>query len=137
MAKLKSIAFENFRAFEKEVIIEIAPITILVGPNGSGKSSVLKIIELLKANLEKFTLNELRIDLKELELHTYENVINKNGTSSEMSIAITIAFDSTELFYYLFGETITYKLNYKSSKEKPNKLQLQQVHVTDGFEVFL
>ncbi len=136
MAKLKSIAFENFRAFEKEVIIEIAPITILVGPNGSGKSSVLKIIELLKANLERFTLNELRIDLKELELHTYENVINKNGTSSEMSIAITIAFDSKELFYYLFGEKVTYKLNYKSLKQELNKFKLQEVQLTDGSEVF-
>ena len=49
--KLKSIGFENYKAFQKEQTLTIKPITILIGKNSSGKSSIAKLFTLLDNSL--------------------------------------------------------------------------------------
>ena len=50
---LKSIGFENFKAFKKLDNFEINPLTVLCGTNSSGKSTIIKSILLWKQTLER------------------------------------------------------------------------------------
>lgn len=49
--KIKSISFENYKAFSEKQTIQLKPITILIGKNSSGKSSIAKLFPLLENSL--------------------------------------------------------------------------------------
>ena len=49
--KVKSISFENYKAFSKKQTMKLKPITILIGRNSSGKSSIAKLFTLLENSL--------------------------------------------------------------------------------------
>ena len=49
--KVKSISFENYKAFFEEQTMQLKPITILIGKNSSGKSSIAKLFTLLENSL--------------------------------------------------------------------------------------
>lgn len=49
--KLKSISFENYKAFKEKQTLEIRPITLLIGKNSSGKSAIAKLFTLLENSL--------------------------------------------------------------------------------------
>ena len=49
--KIKSVSFENYKAFEKRQEIALKPITILIGKNSSGKSSIAKLFTLFENSL--------------------------------------------------------------------------------------
>ena len=48
---IKSISFENYKAFIEKQTIQIKPITILIGKNSSGKSSIAKLFTLFENSL--------------------------------------------------------------------------------------
>ena len=49
--KVKSISFENYKAFFEKQTMQLKPITILIGKNSSGKSSIAKLFTLLENSL--------------------------------------------------------------------------------------
>lgn len=49
--KIKSISFENYKAFAEKQTLELKPITLLIGKNSSGKSSIAKLFTLLENSL--------------------------------------------------------------------------------------
>lgn len=49
--KIKSISFENYKAFAERQTIQLKPITILIGKNSSGKSSIAKLFTLFENSL--------------------------------------------------------------------------------------
>lgn len=49
--KVKSISFENYKAFSEKQTMQLRPITILIGKNSSGKSSIAKLFTLLENSL--------------------------------------------------------------------------------------
>lgn len=44
---LKRMKLKDFKAFRGEVVLEMAPITVLVGPNSRGKSSIIQALAML------------------------------------------------------------------------------------------
>ena len=50
--KVKSISFENYKAFSEKQTMQLKPITILIGKNSSGKSSIAKLFTLLETSLK-------------------------------------------------------------------------------------
>ncbi|AFZ56076.1 DUF3696 domain-containing protein [Anabaena cylindrica FACHB-243] len=50
--KVKSISFENYKAFYEKQTMQLKPITILIGKNSSGKSSIAKLFTLLENSLK-------------------------------------------------------------------------------------
>lgn len=46
--KIKSISFENYKAFAEKQTLALKPITLLIGKNSSGKSSIAKLFTLLE-----------------------------------------------------------------------------------------
>ncbi len=49
--KIKSISFENYKAFSEQQTMQLKPITVLIGKNSSGKSSIAKLFTLLENSL--------------------------------------------------------------------------------------
>jgi len=49
--KIKSISFENYKAFYENQTMQLKPITVLIGKNSSGKSSIAKLFTLLENSL--------------------------------------------------------------------------------------
>ncbi|QSJ19795.1 DUF3696 domain-containing protein [Nostoc sp. UHCC 0702] len=49
--KLKSVSFENYKAFSTRQTIQLKPITVLIGKNSSGKSSIAKLFTLFETSL--------------------------------------------------------------------------------------
>lgn len=47
MARLRSIAFSNYKAFADEQVLEVRPITLLFGHNSVGKSAALRLLPIL------------------------------------------------------------------------------------------
>jgi len=66
--KVKSISFENYKAFYEKQTMQLKPITILIGKNSSGKSSIAKLFTLLENSLngdidEPILLNNNGVEL--------------------------------------------------------------------------
>ncbi|TAE75266.1 MAG: DUF3696 domain-containing protein [Bacteroidetes bacterium] len=51
--KIKSISFENYKAFKEKQTLELKPITLLLGKNSSGKSVITKLFTLLDNSLSR------------------------------------------------------------------------------------
>lgn len=67
MIKLKHIKFTNYKCFEKEHILEIRPITIVIGKNSSGKSALSRLPLLLSNSFSKDALQPLAIQIADIE----------------------------------------------------------------------
>ena len=112
--KLTSLYLENFKGFiqkeeEKqcENAIKIRPITLIYGPNSFGKTSILQSLLLLNQ-----TVNEggdyktvcLLPKGATVNLGTFSDLINKNDTSKELRIDISLPFN-----HYFDNENISAK----------------------------
>ncbi|MCP2732393.1 AAA family ATPase, partial [Limnofasciculus baicalensis] len=49
--KIKSISFQNYKAFYEKQTMQLKPVTILIGKNSSGKSSIAKLFTLFENSL--------------------------------------------------------------------------------------
>jgi AAA ATPase domain/Protein of unknown function (DUF3696) len=49
--KVKSVSFENYKAFYEKQTMQLKPITVLIGKNSSGKSSIAKLFTLFENSL--------------------------------------------------------------------------------------
>lgn len=49
--KVKSVSFENYKAFYEKQTMQLKPITVLIGKNSSGKSSIAKLFPLFENSL--------------------------------------------------------------------------------------
>ena len=101
--KFTSLYLENFKGFiqkeedkQCENTIKIRPITLIYGPNSFGKSSILQSLLLLNQ-----TVNEggdyktvcLLPKGSTVNLGTFSDLINKNDTSKELRIDISLPFN--------------------------------------------
>lgn len=87
---LRSIDFQNYKAFKESVSLKIKPITLIVGKNSSGKSSILKLFPMFS--------NMMSGDL------TYPLLLNNDGIISGTAYE--------DLFYNKENTGLTFTLNY-------------------------
>ena len=66
--KVKSVSFENYKAFSEKQTMQLKPITILIGKNSSGKSSIAKLFTLLENSLNGDIDEPLRLKNNGVEL---------------------------------------------------------------------
>ena len=91
--KLRSISFENYKAFYEKQTIQIKPITILIGKNSSGKSSIAKLFTLLENSLSGEIDEPLLLSNNGVELGAdFENLFFGNSLSGELKF--NLIFDN-------------------------------------------
>jgi predicted ATPase len=95
MIHLPFIGFKNFRSFAKDTRIDLADLTVLTGPNSSGKSSVLKALQLLKAN--KGALEKLDFTDQEHKLGNYALSVHKNDTKRNMHFEVPFKIELVDM----------------------------------------
>ncbi|WP_246605502.1 AAA family ATPase [Sphaerospermopsis torques-reginae] len=82
MVKIKSVSFENYKAFYEKQTMQLKPITILIGKNSSGKSSIAKLFTLLENSLNGDINEPILLNNKGVELgEEFKNLFfgNKSG----------------------------------------------------------
>lgn len=67
---IAKIKFKNYKRFEKEQVLEIRPITVLVGRNSSGKSSIAKLLSLLAHSVSEDAVSPLLFESDGVRLGT-------------------------------------------------------------------
>jgi predicted ATPase len=66
--KIKSISFQNYKAFKEKQTLVLKPITLLIGKNSSGKSSIAKLLTLLENSLSGKIEEPLLLKNNDVEL---------------------------------------------------------------------
>jgi predicted ATPase len=92
--KIKSISFENYKAFFEKQTMQLKPITILIGKNSSGKSSIAKLFLLLEKSLmgdidEPLLLKNSGVELGE----EFDNLFFDNNPGG-IPLSFKIVFDN-------------------------------------------
>jgi predicted ATPase len=86
---MKGIGIQNFRVFKESAYFDFPGITALIGPNSSGKSSLLKLLKLLKENInEGGAPDELNFRGSDHFLGNFR--ISRNRNSEQKDIVISI-----------------------------------------------
>lgn len=103
MASLKSIYIKNYKAFQKEQILEVRPVTVLIGKNSSGKSSIMKLLPLFqRATSEIMTAPLMLLNNGVVLGSRYEELFYNY---SLMDLSLGLSFDNGNSF------KVTYAIN--------------------------
>ena len=87
--KLRSISFQNYKAFFEEQTIQLKPITILIGKNSSGKSSIAKLFTLLENSLSGEIDEPLLLSNNGVELGAdFENLFFGNKLAGRLNFKL-------------------------------------------------
>ena len=87
--KLRSISFQNYKAFYEEQTIQLKPITILIGKNSSGKSSIAKLFTLLENSLSGEIDEPLLLSNNGVELGAdFENLFFGNKLAGRLNFKL-------------------------------------------------
>lgn len=109
--KIKSISFENYKAFAEKQILELRPITLLIGKNSSGKSSIAKLFTLLENSLSGKIKEPLLLKNNDVELGG-EFADLFFGKLSKTPISFSIQFEhSINLEVSIIEDELDYGLN--------------------------
>ena len=92
--KVKSISFENYKAFSEKQTMQLKPITILIGKNSSGKSSIAKLFTLLENSLNGDIDEPLRLKNNGVELGASLDNLFFGNISGGISLNFNILFEN-------------------------------------------
>ncbi|MEH1938887.1 MAG: DUF3696 domain-containing protein [Nostoc sp.] len=120
--KLKSISFENYKAFSEKQTMQLKPITVLIGKNSSGKSSRAKIFTLFENSLmgninEPLLLNNNGVELGgEFDNLFFENnrggiplnfkIVFENNVQIEIGLLKKVDGYGLEVFQWKYKDEI-------------------------------
>ena len=120
---LKQLTLENFKAFGKRTVIDLAPITLIFGANSAGKSSILQSLSLLKQTVEfgqSGTALLPRVEGNFVDLGSYHDLIFNHDSSKRLRIGVTCYSRYREPTLYSnpsgTGLEITFRRNAKSGE---------------------
>lgn len=89
---IKSVSFQNYKAFTDKKPLELRPITVLIGQNSNGKTSVCKLIDIISAALSGKSNGLIPLKNGDVVLgDTYESLFHNNMT---IGLNIDITFES-------------------------------------------
>lgn len=109
--KIKSISFENYKAFPEKQTIQLKPITMLIGKNSSGKSSIAKLFTLLENSLSGKNDEPLLVKNQGVELGAeFRDLVFGRATSTPIEFEIEFKNDLT-LGVKVLQDQLKYKLN--------------------------
>ena len=118
MPRLEYIKVKNFKCFDTETVIDLAPVTLFAGPNNGGKTTVFQAAFLWSTGIrlwfegQKEKREEVPInttDLIQFPITDFTTLWNENDTSKEMFIEAKL-FDTEFIVRLLFSYDTKSKL---------------------------
>lgn len=124
--KIKSISFENYKAFKEEQKLELKPITLLLGKNSSGKSVITKLFTLLDNSLSRRIDAPLLLNNYGVELGAeFRDLVY--GRKPNSPICFNIEYqDNTNLFVKVIQPTNSHKIEFSEWEFKNLKNNIQK-----------
>jgi AAA15 family ATPase/GTPase len=132
--KVKSISFENYKAFYERQTIQIKPITILIGKNSSGKSSIAKLFTLFENSLMGNIDEPLLLNNNGVELGgEFDNLFFENNPGG-ISLIFKIVFENdVQIEIALLKKVDGYGLEIFQWKYQDDVLKLELELNDDGY----
>ncbi|MCX7068925.1 MAG: DUF3696 domain-containing protein [Methylococcales bacterium] len=122
--KIKSISFENYKAFFKKQKMELRPITILIGKNSSGKSSIAKLFTLLENSLSGLIDEPLLLKNNNVELGGEFDNLFYNNKSGGYPLKLSIEYKDKTLEVSLAPKPVKYGLYIHQWEYKDDKINI-------------
>lgn len=136
MVKIKSVSFENYKAFYEKQTMQLKPITILIGKNSSGKSSIAKLFTLLETSLKGDIDEPLLLKNNGVELGAdFDNLFPENNPGG-ISLNFQITFENNiQIEVGLLKKVNGYGLDIFNWKYKDNnqEFDLQDMNNMNPF----
>lgn len=133
--KVKSISFENYKAFFERQTMQLKPITILIGKNSSGKSSIAKLFTLFENSLmgdidEPLLLRNNGVELGE----EFDNLFFENNPGG-IPLSFKIVFENdVQIEIGLLKRSVeVYGLDILQWKYKDDRQEFELEHKDDGY----
>jgi len=129
--KLKTIKFENYKAFKSIQEFEIKPITILIGKNSSGKSVVSRLPLLISRSLAGSSSSPLELQFDDLDFGgSFVDLIHNRFSHGFLNFEIVFADSSSE--------AITLKVQIQNIADYPIQIiKFFSLTSSDGFKLEL
>lgn len=84
MTMIKTISLQNYKCFNKEQTIPLAPITLMYGKNGRGKSSVAQALLLLGQTMRTYNgVETLLLAGEFVQLGFFHEILSQPVTDNE------------------------------------------------------
>jgi hypothetical protein len=101
---LQQLSLGNFKAFEAEQVLRLAPLTLIFGPNSGGKSSILHALALLKQSFASRVLRCVPFvpGGEFIDLGSFSSLVRRHDLSKEVSIEVAFKPPPKRLSSHLF-----------------------------------
>ncbi|GAB1540976.1 hypothetical protein NUACC21_36450 [Scytonema sp. NUACC21] len=130
--KIKSVSFENYKAFSEKQTMQIKPITVLIGKNSSGKSSIAKLFTLFENSLMGNIDVPLLLKNNEVELGgEFDNLFFENNPAGIPLIFKIIFENNVEIEIGLLKKLDGYGLEVFQWKYK-DRIQEFELELKDN-----
>ncbi len=132
--KVKSISFENYKAFSKNQTMQLKPITILIGKNSSGKSSIAKLFTLFETSLMGNINEPLLLNNNGVELGgEFDNLFFENKPGG-ITLNFKIVFENNvQMEIRLLKKEDSYGLEVFQWKYKDNIQEFELELTNEGY----
>jgi predicted ATPase len=131
--KLKSISFENYKAFKEKQNLELRPITILIGKNSSGKSVITKLFTLLDNSLSRRINEPLLLNNYGIELGAeFRDLVYGRDVSTPISFSVKYNNDA-ELFVKVIQPNDKHKIEVLEWKFESSGLSIEHIKNGDDY----
>lgn len=132
--KLKSVSFENYKAFSEKQTMQLKPITVLIGKNSSGKSSIAKLFTLFENSLMGNLDIPLLLNNNGVELGgEFDNLFFENNPGG-IPLIFNIIFDNdVQIEISLLKKADGYGLDIFQWKYKDNIHEFELELNDDGY----
>ena len=124
MTAFDNLGVSNFRIFNGDAKVNLAPITVFTGKNNSGKSSFLKLLALLKENFTSVSIPN-SISFKNTENHhlgSFSLCLNSESGSDSLNIYLPL-----DLKY--FNEKMEMVLTYGKSSSRVDQGDISDIQI--------
>lgn len=132
MASLKSIYIKNYKAFQKEQLLEVRPVTVLIGKNSSGKSSIMKLLPLFQKATSEIMTAPLMLSNNGVALGSRYEELFYNYSLMDLSLGLNFDNGNSFKVTYAINNGQLFVYNYEVTS-KGNKFQ-EQVSL-EGFPI--
>ncbi len=132
--KIKSISFENYKAFSEQQTMQLKPITVLIGKNSSGKSSIAKLFTLLENSLMGDIDEPLLLKNNGVELGVeFDNLFFENNPAGIPLIFKIVYENNIEIEIGLLKKVDGYGLDVFQWKYKDDTQKFALELTDDGY----